>query len=297
MLRLFLGIKNQVKKIFTSKRYATLLALFLCTAISLTIFLPSSQKKDNSYNYDYYVPMEKIDIESASTLFQGGIYIMQIHDFNAQSESFSADGYVWLKWKELDKGIDEWDPSIASAPIRTLQFINAVSQADLETKIVPKEPFLSKDGNYYQSVSFSGKFLSDINFKKFPFETIQLEINIEPEDFFHTEAIIDVSDDSSSGISSQNSLHGYKFQKMEVTSRKHIFNTSWGLTKESLDNYGDPNKTIYSNLVAKVFYKKDSLSTLFSYFLPLIAVMGIVLSSPLIETANADTKMGLPASA
>ena len=140
-----------------------------------------------------------------------------------------------MKWR-LSGLVGEWDPEVNADPPKGVGFTNAVERNDFVSEIEPSQPWIDSDGSYLQWVFFSGKFIArGLDFKKFPFEQIQLPVVIEFDDFFSTEAVFQYRQDGSV-IAGNSSLHGYRYAGNTVDVRTHVYPTGGGI--ETQEQFG-----------------------------------------------------------
>jgi len=280
------------------KRFSNGTALAIAISIAMSILLVawltlSGNNPDNKKR-DFYAPIEKVDINKSTTMLDSEIYIQKVDDLDLQSKSFAADGYIWIKW---NGDLMAWDIKTKTDPADTIEFLNAVYKSDFKESLSPEEPYYNEKGLGYQAKSFSGKFLAyDIDLRRFPFETITLPIEIETDDFWISEAALMARGTKNSSVSEKNSLNGYGFERMSYSCRKHIYNTDFGLSDDAVKDFKINNASEFSNCVAELIYKRETGSTAWRLFVPLLAVLWITILSPLIDPRNLEPKVALPAS-
>lgn len=282
--------------ILLKRRKYGLLFVIAYLFIWLLIFIGEVSSYDaRNYSADYYEPSAKIHTKIREIAeFDIGINLTNVWELDLSSKTFNAEGFVWLKWDELPPWLKEWDPDVASQPIKSIGFVNAVERYDFVEESEPSVPWVDSDGRNIQWLFFSGKFIArDLNLKKFPFETILLPVELEFDDFFSTEAKFTYRLSGETVVQNK-SLHGYKFLESTVAVRDHVYPTDWGQS-EAKDHFG-LDKTKYTNLRVGLAYVRSFRSSLLSIFLPLVIVMLVVLLTPLIELENMDAKIALPAS-
>ena len=190
-----------------------LLALILMTALVVS--------NGNIGHKKLYYPPDNYNSSIDTANFTIGLDVQRINNINLESRSFSAEGWVSLKWEDLPEWVESWDPEIHANPVLTLSLANAINRDDLHLKATPSPPYLDKDGNYIQWLEFSGSFYIDkINLRKFPFHTIELPIEIEFDDYFAEEVnvrirkmqsrLIGVKEFSGYSFASENIVHSTK---------------------------------------------------------------------------------------
>lgn len=284
---------------------ASLLLLLVSLLIAIQVSL--GHKDNPQAPRDSYEELNIQDKTSEAAELKAGIFVQKLYDFDPESKTFWANGYFWIKWKDAVKAYNtskagdgiEKDLNRASAinPMGKIEFLNAVVLDDMTKTIWPEEPYRTKDGWNYQSVTFSGKFIaSDVNYSRFPFEELVLPIEIETDGFWITEAIFTLDDIKGQGLASSSTLQGYRYTTSQFKVRKHVYSTSFGLTADAIDVFGSPFKSIYPNFVSSFVYQREPASTSWQLFVPLAAVLFITVVSPLIDARNTEPKVALPAS-
>ena len=263
--------------------------LFIILILISSLFAPDSAQKN-----DYYSKITPQDIKSSEIVFDLGINITNIGDLDLSSKTFNAEGSVWLKWNELPDWVaDEWDLEISEMPIKSLYFTNIADREGFQSEIDPSKPYLDTDGKFIQWLSFSGTFYAkDINLRRFPFEQIDLPIELESDDFNISDAVF-IHNQEGSIVGSRRDIHGFKYKGVEVNTFKHFYNTNWGLKENDLYS-AIPNTSEYPSLVTKVTYERNVAASILNIFLPIILIMILVILNPFIEIA--DSQIQLPAS-
>ena len=281
------------KSLSFKRKLKILINLAFSFLFILLILIPSLFSPDLTQKSDYYSKITAQDIESSEIVFDLGINITNIGDLDLSSKTFKAEGSIWLKWNELPDWVaDEWDNEIADMPIKSLYFTN-VANGGLKLDIDPSNPYLDTDGKFIQWLSFSGEFYAkDINLRRFPFEQIELPIELESDDFNLSEAIF-VHNQQGSIVSSRRNIHGFKYQGVHVNALKHFYNTNWGLKENDLYS-AIPNTSEYPSLITKLIYKRNIAASLLNIFFPIILIMILVIINPFIEIAT--SRLNMPAS-
>ena len=73
----------------------------------------------NISNSKLYYPPDNYNSNIDTANFTIGLDIQRINDINLESRSFSAEGWVSLKWKDLPDWVESWDPKINADPVLT----------------------------------------------------------------------------------------------------------------------------------------------------------------------------------
>ena len=97
-------VRHYISRIKTKWRLLLIVAL-LFGILLYSIFaseLPNTTAKT-------YQPIQDRSIEEKDANFLLGIDVNSIHDINLDSRTFSAEGWVSLKWKNYSDWLKNWD--------------------------------------------------------------------------------------------------------------------------------------------------------------------------------------------
>lgn len=219
-----------------------------------------------------------------------GVYVENIYNFSPNQKTFDADGWVWLSWPQAAQDIFD-AKTIPSTQM--LDFVNSVNGWDFSLTPAYGEPIRLPNGNFYQNFRYSGHFYAnDLNFRKFPFQTLRLaqtfELNSEDESL-NSRHIRLISDASESGTGEYIDIMGYITQGSEIKTFVHNYGTGFGL----VDSDGETTKK-FSQIRFEVIYKKSITSSILELFLPLVTVMALVMFAPMLSSSLWDVRLGLP---
>ena len=115
--------------------------------------------------------------------------INKIYDIRPVDESFNVDAYLAANWMDVragkfvpehdtyitleDSHVDEWHGKVW---IPSLEVINILGPKEISNKRL----IIYKDGRVFYNERFNATLQSQMNFRKFPFDTQNLQIIIEP---------------------------------------------------------------------------------------------------------------------
>lgn len=275
--------------------------------LTLAIYISFTNTTSSEVPRDYYEQVTNLDHSKGAADLKAGIFVQRLYNFDPESKTFWANGYFWIKWKDPIKAYnttktgegkpEDLNTTSLTNPMGKVEFLNAVETDDMSRVSWPEKPYRTEDGWLYQSITFSGKFVAtDVNYSRFPFETLELPIEIETDGFWITEVIFSLDDKESQGLASNNSLQGFRYTNSSFITRKHVYSTSFGLNADAKKIFGHKNKSIYPNFLATFKYQREPGSTSWQLFVPLSAVILVTVVSPLIDPKNSEPKVALPAS-
>lgn len=222
-----------------------------------------------------------------------GIYVEKMYDFAVQSETISAEGWVWLIWpQEFQNHLDAQKISMADLLIGT----NILGASDPAVVPSNENPIKLSDGRFYQIFSFQGRFDAyGLDFRRFPFQTVRLPLtfSLNPENAtLNFSQIRLVPDLKQSGIGYHTKIPGYITTATRLEEMIAEFRTHFGLPMDvtKLDSR-------FSSVQMEVIYHTSFISAFLQLFLPLIVVMTIVLLAPSLGGGLWDVRIALPSTA
>lgn len=223
-----------------------------------------------------------------------GTSILSVYGLDLASNSFCAEGYVWIKYQQVPDWLRDWDPEVFASPIKSLTMLNAIERHDLVRE--PSLPEKDDDGEFIQWLYFSGKFHApEISLRLFPFEVISLPIVLEFDDFFAGESVVELSNQQDL-LARRVALNGYSYKGSSLSLYHHSYPTNWGYAYA--ENYfGCKDYSEFISVVARMSFKRNRINSLMSFFVPLLIVMSLVCLTPLIPIQDYATRLAMPASA
>lgn len=277
-------------------------ALFYLVAIGILSWIAVSSSSTGSTGEDSYHHKNHPREGAVKDCYMGdifeasiGISILNLCSLDLASKTFYSEGILWLKYADLPDWLDHWDEEIIECPVKALRFVNNVDRHDLTLELEPSKPVKDSDGLFIQWVKFSGRFVANqLDLRRFPFETIQLPIEVELEDMYASETNL-IYRQSGALVATGGELTGYKFKRAFVSQWIHRYRTNWGWTMAISGNGGD-NLAEFDNIRACVDYSRSVRSSVLGVFLPLAIMICIVLCVPLIDIHQHENRVVIPAS-
>ena len=223
-----------------------------------------------------------------------GVHIENVHQLSLKDKVYWMEGWYWLKWPEaIDKII-----KANKIPLEQIvEFANIVEEVNLTETLDSTDPlFMTKEGRYYQSVRFSGRFyVNDLDLRRYPFVHIVLPLTIETEPDSLScypsgppcVALKPEPDVAKTMVGQFADINGYDLKAAIVEPFLHQYNTTFGLGGLSAFN------CVNFNLV----YKSNFIAALAQFILPLLVIIGIVLASPTLPAAMGDVRLAIPTTA
>jgi hypothetical protein len=292
------SLKNRIKDLKLNKAdyeiivpFAIFLVLTLIIMLLVRInFFDSTNLKST----DQLISVPITTTDSSNSSIQIGVYIDNIYMLSISNKTFEANGWIWLTWPQKS---EDFFQARKLTPNKWLNFVNQIDNWDFKLEQIYENPIKLKNGHYRQGLKFSGHFyIKNISFHKFPFETLKIPLVFELADFsnINNDNIYNmhlVPDKSSSGIGSYIDLTGYKTTAFNVLSKMHIYSSNYGSTVPDA-----PAIHTYQ-AIFETTYKQSINAALLTYFLPLLIVMALVLSSPMLSSSLWDVRLSVPPTA
>lgn len=226
-------------------------------------------------------------VEDATFHIQAGVYATSTYDLDLSIPSYSANGYVWLRWKEpLQRYLEEQNQSINER----ITLVNALlSDADPTLTPLSPSPVRLEDGTYYQLFTYIGRFYIDkASFRHFPFVTVSLPLVLEMEDLdggFDYRNLRFEPDVQNSGMGLFAGIIGWLNRGWSIAEYRHNYATNFGLGGSADD---------YSLIVYDISFGTSAWSAFWRLMLPLLVVMAMVLLVFKVRADEQDARAGIP---
>lgn len=241
------GLNRAVSWLRGYRLFASVVALFLLVAISLSILNPgedsSGEKKQGRnhsviehrssrwYSKHTYSDGRKIPLNTANT----GVYIEKLYSLDLAQNSFRARGYIWSKWTGKLLGWDK-KPWPKQDPLDGI-YMNTLNKHD-STLDGEDYTYKSDHGWNYVYRLFDAEFESDFNFRKYPFDRQKLTLRFFQDgdaavvrNFIDRDSTLDARADS---------FKEYKVSKVVFSDLVYEYPTRFGFTdydKHETQNY------------------------------------------------------------
>jgi hypothetical protein len=192
-----------------------------------------------------------------ATTIRVGVFAENIYDFNMATQSFAAEGLVWIHWgPAFQKLLDSEGVTID----QVVHPVNRVNSWDWMMKPFYPNPLRTESGDHYQLLRFAGRFYIDqVDLHRYPFEKLTAPIvwglNMM-SDVFSAEKVHIIADRSQSGVGSFIEVIGFATEKYEVNEYVHTYPTSFGYR-----DAGKKSQTPFSQVRLEVTYSKAPLAS------------------------------------
>ena len=267
--------------------YGTFMVLWVVAA---TAFRISAIGVDDAGHNDRFLPVAERAAPAAEVRL--GVFVDNVYLFQAESQTFHANGWIWLQWPEA---VQRKLVERALSPDKLIVFGNEIDNWDFSIEPADEGVLVQNDGRYYQRFHFAGQFYVDrIDFRLYPFHTIRLPVVFELADSFAAldgQPVMLSVDREYSGIGAYIDITGYETKGYRLKTQVHEYATTMGIPMAGEKVARVPQAVI------EVSYNKSANSTFLSLLLPLATVMTLTLFSPSLSCAAWDVRVGIPPTA
>lgn len=208
-----------------------------------------------------------------------GVYVQNVQAVDLGSNSFTADFYVWLRWRDPD--LD------APAGIEVMNVFEAWALTKTE---LYEEPRKQRDGSLVWLARYQGNFNSPLSVADYPFQKQNLRFVFE--DALHdVERVVYVADKEPITVNPEITLAGYNFEEARIVFDAHTYPTSFG------DVESDAEDRTYTRVVVEIPVTSPATSGIFKTILPLLIVLIAAALGVIIPASYVDSKVNVPITA
>jgi hypothetical protein len=207
--------------------------------------------------------------ETSPDTVQVGIYITSIHDIDFKQKEYSANLWLWLRYKNHD-----------------FDFYNnlEIPQAKEVTK-----SFLyvdSSSGDIYMQMKLQCVMKDSWRINNFPFDHQTLRLSFENSQF-DSRYLVFVADTVGQNFDKRFTLRGWSIDSCVVTTGRKIYETGFGDT-----SLAKPH-TEYSNFRTKLVLTRDATGLFWKMFLGMYIAFLIAFACFFIHPDGMDSRFGL----
>lgn len=211
-----------------------------------------------------------------------GVFINDIQDIDLAADSFTADFYLWFRWK--GPGVDPTD-SLEPMNSNAMQNTTTSQTGGVTGKPLYPAPLDMPDGSKYMAFRFQGVFSRKMNLEKYPFDVQNLVILFEDQNE-DTRQLEFVPDSTPAKISPLVTMPGYEIGTPTLTVHPHRYPTNFG-------DLNSPPDARYSRIAIAIPVTRDPLPYMVKIILPILIVILITSLIYLIPARLEDSRTGI----
>ena len=196
----------------------------------------------------------QVSLEPAPDEVIIGAYIENIQGLDLSSNSFMADLYVWMRWKNPD-----------ITPYTSLEIMNPYETWALSAIPLTAEPVPQPDGFLYYAIRYQGGFNTTFDLSKFPFGEQILYIQLEDQ-LSESVQMRYVLDNEPIMLDPQVTIPGYNIGQPSITVDDILYSTNFGNINGGLDN-------VYTRVTINVPVTHPIPATSLKVLLPILLVI------------------------
>ncbi len=208
-----------------------------------------------------------------------GVYVQNVQRVDLGNNSFSADFYVWLRWRNPD----------LDAPAG-IEVQNVFENWALTKTDVYPEPSKQADGSVVWLGRYQGEFNSPLSVSDYPFQAQTLRFVLE-DAIHNVSQVIYVPDKDPITVNPHITLAGYNFGTPHIDFDTNTYPTSFG------DLESGPDDRTYSRVIVEIPVTSPVTSGIFKTILPLLIVLLAAALGVIIPASYVDSKVNVPITA
>lgn len=208
-----------------------------------------------------------------------GVYVQNVQAVDLATNSFSADFYVWLRWRNPD--VD------APAGIEVQNIFQSINLT--KTEIYP-EPRKQSDGSLVWLARYQGEFNSPMSVADYPFQKQTLRFVFE-DAINNVKQVVYVPDNDPIAVNPDITLAGYNFGEPRIAFDTDTYPTSFGDIASSVED------RTFTRVVVEIPVTSPVISGIFKTILPLLIVLIAAALGVIIPAEYVDSKVNVPITA
>lgn len=211
-----------------------------------------------------------------------GAFIYDIQDIDLAADSFTADLYIWFRWKG-----PRVDPSDSMEPMNSNATQNTTTSqtGGVTGKPLYPAPIDMPDGSKYQAFRYQGVFSKKMSLERYPFDVQNLTIVFEDQNE-DTRSLVYVPDSTPVEISPAVTMPGYQIGTPTLTVVAHEYPTNFG-------DISAPKDLKYSRILIEIPVDRDPLPYMVKIILPILIVVLITSLIYILPARMEDARAGI----
>lgn len=254
-----------------------MLAAFIAVAIAVTglLGLIGSGPPPSQHSGGSAVELLSTSSEVKPDEVLAGVYVSNIQSVNQATNSFDADFYVWLRWRNPDL-----DPTAG------VEVMNPYMAWGLVVTPVHEEPQRQSDGSLLWLARYQGSFNAPLSLSDYPFERQTLRIIIE-DGVDTTARVVYRPDTDPVTLDPEVTLPGYNIGRPTIDFGEFTYESTFGEVDSTREDRTYPRITVTIPL------SSPAVSGIVKTMLPIGVVLIAAALALVIPVVHVDAKIGL----
>ncbi len=227
------------------------------------------------------VPEPTTDAPKVQEKVTIGVYLKELPEIDVKTNTYTADFYLWFRWKG------------ALDPTKTWEFVNVIEPNNTSKVAVytddekgePKADTLP-DGTQYQVFHVQGKFTHPFNLKDYPFDEQDVAIDMEDAEHGIGEIVYEI-DHEQTAFEPHISVPGWELREVRPTVSESVYHTNFG------DPRVTPGEDKYSRFSFAVHIGRPITGYMVKTVLPIAIVILITFVAFFIGSQYFEARLGL----
>jgi len=209
-----------------------------------------------------------------------GIYVQNIHEIDIKSNSFTAEFYLWFRWKGAI------DPSL------TFEIMNVVNVGDLSKVPIYTDPSgaatpdLQPDGAKLQVFHVHGRFGHPFPLVSYPLDTHHIVISIEDSKHTSNELVYQI-DERGSALRPNLTIPGWNLSDVRFTLGRDQFASTFG------DQRTSATTEQYSRVDFRVYIERPIIGIVSKTVIPIALILLITFGAFFCQPTDIDARLCL----
>jgi hypothetical protein len=250
--------------------------LALALALAGIAALMSSRTAESAGPPSPPVVEQSTDGESAGAdEVLAGVYLSNIQSISQTTNSFDADFYVWLRWRNPDL-----DPTVG------VEIMNPYMAWGLVETPVYDKPQLQSDGSLLWLCRYQGSFNAPLSLSDYPFERQTLRLIIE-DGVDTSQRVVYRPDTDPIALDTEITLPGYQIGTPQIVFGEFTYASSFGEVDSTRAD------RTYPRITVNIPLSSPAVSGIVKNILPIAIVLIASGLALVIPVAHVDAKIGL----
>lgn len=203
-----------------------------------------------------------------------GTYVKQVRDLDFKANKYTADFYIWFRWKAVD-GLENYKP------LDSFELVNGTEES--KTSVVEK----TVGDMHYASARIVATMSEPWELAHYPFDRHRVKIYIE-DSSLTTDEMKFVADKTNSRLGDEMNIAGWDASSFDAEVVSKVYNSS----------YGDPSlpgdaRSEYSRFVFSFDLDRESFGSALKLLSTVLLATAVAFVAFLVKPSDLDARFGM----